>query len=155
MDTQVLVESIKGLWSVIGIIVTGVVAGIGFLVKESVAKKKKEELYKEEQSRQQKEYRDEQLRRYDALEEKVDRLIEILNVFAEETNQKLNHISEGLNLCMEDDELIFKAFRKTKLLNGESEAQSKKLAEFQRDLLRKSLQTFETIDFEKEVNGSV
>ena len=143
MDTQVLVESIKGLWSVIAIVATGAVTGIGFLVKESFSKKKKEELYREEQAKRIKE-----------LENKVDRLIEAFKAFAEETNDKLTHISEGLNLCMEDDELIFKAFRKTKLLNGDSEAQSKKLADFQRDLFRKSIQAFETVDIDKEINGS-
>ena len=144
MDTQVLVESIKGLWSVIAIVATGAVTGIGFLVKESFSKKKKEELYREEQAKRIKE-----------LENKVDRLIEAFKSFAEETNDKLTHISEGLNLCMEDDELIFKAFRKTKLLNGDSEAQSKKLADFQRDLLRKSIQSFESVvDIDKEINGS-
>ena len=144
MDTQVLVESIKGLWSVIAIVATGAVTGIGFLVKESFSKKKKEELYREEQAKRIKE-----------LENKVDRLIEAFKAFAEETSDRLTHISEGLNLCMEDDELIFKAFRKTKLLNGDSEAQSKKLSDFQRDLLRKSIQSFESVvDIDKEINGS-
>lgn len=126
-DPQILVESIKGLWAVIGVFATGLCTWIGFAIKERISKKKKEDLYREEQAKKQL-----------LLEQKVDKLTEIFLEFSNENYKRLNKISEGLELCMEDDDLIFRAFRKTKILNGDSEAQSKKLEKYRQALLHES-----------------
>ena len=126
-DPQILIESIKGLWAILGVFATGLCTWIGFAIKERISKKKKEELYREEQANRQA-----------LLEKKVDRLIDIFLQFSDINTKKLNKISEGLELCMEDDDLIFRAFRKTKILNGDSEAQSKKLENYRQSLLHES-----------------
>lgn len=127
-DPQILIESIKGIWAILAVFATGLVSWIGFAIKERHSKKKKEEAFREEQFKKQ-----------EALEKKVDKLIDAFNIFAKEQNTKLNRISTGLELCMEDDDLIFAAFRKTKILNGDSEAQSKKLENFRMGLMHESL----------------
>lgn len=134
-DPQVILESVKGIWAILGIFATGLVSWIGFAIKERHARKKAEEIYRKEQ-----------LEKQLALEAKVDKLTEILQNFATDTNSRLNRISTGLELCMEDDDLIFNAFRKTKLLNGESEVQSKKLEHFRQGLMHESLINSDSIE---------
>ena len=142
-DPQIILESVKGIWAILGIFATGLVSWVGFAIKERHSRKKAEEAYRKEQ-----------LEKQLALEAKVDRLTEILQDFADETNNRLNRISTGLELCMEDDDLIFCAFRKTKILNGESEIQSKKLEHFRQGLMHESLTSSSTVenldDIEKE-----
>lgn len=121
-------ESIKGLWTILGIVATGIVSWIGYSIKDNREKKKSERLYREEQIKKQAE-----------LAEKVDAMIEWQIEFAKEQSKRLQSISEGLELCMEDDKLIFQAFRKSHLLNGESEAQSKKLEAYSQGLLKETL----------------
>lgn len=134
-NPQFWLESIKGIWAVVAVVTTAVCSWIGFLIKERVSKKKEEQKYREDQANKQA-----------ALEAKVDNMIEILTEFSKEQNKKLCRLSTGLELCLENDEIIFSAFRKTKILNGESEAQSKKLEAFRQGLLHDSLMVDSSLD---------
>ena len=121
------VETIKGIWAVVAIFATGLVTWIGYLVKEHLDRKRIE-----------KQYRDEQTQRVSEMSKKLDKVIEWQIDFATEQNKRLKKISEGLKLSMEDDKLIFQAFRKSELLNGDSEAQSKKLEKYEQSLIMDS-----------------
>ena len=121
------VETIKGIWAVVAIFATGLVTCIGYLVKEHLDRKRIE-----------KQYRDEQTQRVSEMSKKLDKVIEWQIDFATEQNKRLKKISEGLKLSMEDDKLIFQAFRKSELLNGDSEAQSKKLEKYEQSLIMDS-----------------
>lgn len=139
-------ESIKGLWTVIGIFATGIVTWIGYSIKDNREKKKSERLYREDQVKKQEE-----------LAKKVDAMIEWQIEFAKDQSKRLQSISEGLELCMEDDKLIFQAFRKSHLLNGDSEVQSKKLDKFSQSRLRDSYTIEDDIESLEKLNknGSI
>lgn len=140
-NPQIWLESVKGLWAIAAIIFTGVVSWIGSALNARRVQKKEE-----------KQYREDQARKHDSLEAKVDKLIDILSEFSKEQNKKLNRISAGLELCMENDEIVFGAFRKTKILNGESEAQSKKLENFRQSLMHDSLAVSTILEELDEIN---
>ena len=140
-DPQIILESVKGIWAILGIFATGLVSWAGFAIKERYSRKKAEEAYRKEQ-----------LEKQLALETKVDKLTEILQDFVSDTNNRLNRISTGLELCMEDDDLIFNAFRKTKILNGDSEIQSKKLEHFRQGLMHESLITTPVVEELNDIN---
>ena len=53
--------------------------------------------------------------------------------------KEMAKLKKGLELCMEDDDIIFEAFRNSGLLNGKSEVQSAKLYEFKKELLEEGL----------------
>lgn len=127
-NPQIILESIKGIWAILAVFATGIVSWIGWSIKEK-ASRKKSEAEKEK-------IRDEKLNN---LEAKIDKIIDYQVEVSKEQNKRLNKISAGLELCMEDDDLIFNAFRKTKILNGESESQSKKLAAYRKSLMHESL----------------
>ncbi|MFA5453477.1 MAG: hypothetical protein WC248_07880 [Candidatus Methanomethylophilaceae archaeon] len=67
----------------------------------------------------------------------------IINKFG--TKKFLDHIAEGLKLGLENDIVIFQAFRRN-AINGESEAQEKKMNDYFRDTTTSSF-------FRKEKDG--
>ena len=127
-NPQIWLESVKGIWSILAIIFTGVITWVGWSIRERIDRKKSEELYREKQE----EKHQQMLNKFEDIEK-------LQKSFAKDIHKKLNKISAGLELCMEDDDIIFGAFRKTHVLNGGSEAQSKKLEAYRKSLMRDPL----------------
>lgn len=127
-DPQVWIESVKGIWSILAIVFTGVITWIGWSIKERIDRKKRDTEYRETMEKSIRE-----------LSEKIDESSEFQRENVKRTNKKLNSISAGLELCMEDDAIMFEAFRKSHMLNGESEAQSRKLETYRKNLMHESL----------------
>ena len=113
-------------------------AGVGYIIWNRKDKKRREEkeedyrreLRKEAQEREERQNQDSKeqtkliMRRLDKMEDKIDNLYEY-----QSTN------AEAISLIFESDMIQFEAFRKSGLLNGESEKQEQKLKAFlQRNL---------------------
>lgn len=58
-------------------------------------------------------------------------LVTAINKWGDKKNIKcaINRIAEGLNIGLENDRVIFRAFRENKI-NGESEAQERKMDDY-------------------------
>lgn len=113
-------------------------AGVGYIIWNRKDKKRREEkeedyrreLRKEAQEREERQNQDSKeqtkliMKRLDKMEDKIDNLYEY-----QTTN------AEAISLIFESDMIQFEAFRKSGLLNGESERQEQKLKAFlQRNL---------------------
>lgn len=108
-------------------------AGVGYIIWNRKDKKRREEkeedyrreLRKEAQEREERQNQDSKeqtkliMRRLDKMEDKIDNLYEY-----QTTN------AEAISLIFESDMIQFEAFRKSGLLNGESERQEQKLKAF-------------------------
>ena len=73
------------------------------------------------------------------LESKLNALLNLEVQEAKARKKEMAKLKKGLELCMEDDDIIFEAFRNSGLLNGKSEVQSAKLYEFKKELLEEGL----------------
>lgn len=113
-------------------------AGVGYIIWNRKDRKRREEkeedyrreLRKEAQEREERQNQDSKeqtkliMKRLDKMEDKIDNLYEY-----QSTN------AEAISLIFESDMIQFEAFRKSGLLNGESERQEQKLKAFlQRNL---------------------
>lgn len=108
-------------------------AGVGYIIWNRKDKKRREEkeedyrreLRKEAQEREERQNQDSKeqtkliMKRLDKMEDKIDNLYEY-----QTTN------AEAISLIFESDMIQFEAFRKSGLLNGESEKQEQKLKAF-------------------------
>ena len=108
-------------------------AGVGYIIWNRKDKKRREEkeedyrreLRKEAQEREERQNQDSKeqtkliMKRLDKMEDKIDNLYEY-----QTTN------AEAISLIFESDMIQFEAFRKSGLLNGESERQEQKLKAF-------------------------
>ena len=125
------------------IIIGGLIsAGVGYIIWNKKDKKRREEkeedyrreLRKEAQEREERQNQDAKnqtkiiMKRLDKMEDKIDNLYEY-----QSTN------AEAISLIFESDMIQFEAFRKSGLLNGESEKQEQKLKAFLQKNLRSEI----------------
>lgn len=117
-------------------------AGVGYIIWNRKDKKRREEkeedyrreLRKEAQEREERQNQDSKeqtkliMRRLDKMENKIDHLYEY-----QSTN------AEAISLIFESDMIQFEAFRKSGLLNGESERQEQKLNAFLQKRLKSEI----------------
>lgn len=117
-------------------------AGVGYIIWNRKDKKRREEkeedyrreLRKEAQEREERQNQDSKeqtkliMRRLDKMEDKIDNLYEY-----QSTN------AEAISLIFESDMIQFEAFRKSGLLNGESERQEQKLNAFLQKRLKSEI----------------
>lgn len=142
METVILTEGV--LTQIVitagGILSIIISSFIGYIIWNKKDKKRREEkeddyrreLKKEAQEREERQNQDSReqtkviMNRLDQMEDKIDNLYEYQSINA-----------EAISLIFESDMIQFEAFRKSGLLNGESERQEAKLNAF----LQKKLQT--------------
>lgn len=117
-------------------------AGVGYIIWNRKDKKRREEkeedyrreLRKEAQEREERQNQDSKeqtkliMKRLDKMEDKIDHLYEY-----QSTN------AEAISLIFESDMIQFEAFRKSGLLNGESERQEQKLNAFLQKRLKSEI----------------
>lgn len=137
-------ESIKGVWAIAGTIIAAILTWIGWSIKEKVAEKKANKKFRENSEKEDQH-----------INNKLNELIRLHIKSNEVTKSRLDTISEGLILALECNEITFKAFHQTGLLNGDSELESNKLKAYNKKLttiaLNNQKEASETIDDVKDL----
>lgn len=131
-------ESLKGLWTIAGIVISGIVAWIGWSIKANIDNKYREN----KQIAAQEGFQTE-------MNNRLEELLRLQMRNNEIQSHRLDLISEGLSLSIEANDVILTALHRAGTINGDAECEQKKLRAYTQRLNNEALRGTEISEIEK------